>query len=109
MQNGKVLYRYTLKDGKFFIHEGVVNWTGFRPLVNFRDGSPTQRCPRDEDLGKIKSVGRSLWLEERDDDKARAMFVEYELGKIEQLKDQIDKKYKTVEMLREGMGGLDAT
>ena len=103
MQHGKILYRYTVKGDKFFIHEGVVNHTGFRPLVNFKDGGAALRCPREEDLGKIKSVGRSLWLEERNDDKARAMFIEYELDKIDQLKDQIDRKYRTIEMLRDGL------
>ena len=109
MQNGKILYRYTLSNGKFFIREGVVNWTGFRPLVNFTDGGPAHRCPREEDLGKIKSVGHSLWMEERDDNKARRMFIDFELDKIEQLKEQIDRKYDTIGMLREGMEESNAT
>lgn len=103
MENGKILYRYTLKDGKFFIHEGVVNWCGFRPMVNFKDGAPTQRCPREEDLGKIRSVGRSLWLEERDDKKASKMFIAYELKKIDELKAKIERKKETVNMLWDSM------
>lgn len=109
MQHGKILYRYTIKDNKFFIHEGVVNHTGFRPLVNFKDGGPALRCPREEDLGKVKSVGRSVWLEERDDNKARAIFIEYELDKIDNLKSQIDKKLKFIEVLRADMEEPDAT
>lgn len=103
MQHGKILYRYTVKGDKFFIHEGVVNHTGFRPLVNFKDGGAALRCPREEDLGKIKSVGRSLWLEERNDDKARAMFIDYELDKIDKLSAQIERKWKLIEILRENM------
>ena len=103
MENGKILYRYTVSNGKFFIHEGVVNDCGTRLLVNFRDGGPALRCPRKEDLGKIRNVGHSLWMDERDDDKARAIFIDYELEKIDRLKDQIDRKYKIIEMLRAGM------
>lgn len=103
MEHGKILYRYTVKGDKFFIHEGVVNHTGFRPLVNFKDGGAALRCPREEDLGKIKSVGRSLWLEERNDDKARAMFIEYELDKIVELESKIKHKKETIRMLRNGM------
>lgn len=109
MQNGKILYRYTVKNGKFFIHEGVVNHTGFRPLVNFKDGGPALRCPREEDLGKIKSVWRSLWMEERDDDKARAMFIDYELDKIVELEFIIERKKENIRMLRAGMEESNAT
>lgn len=99
MQHGKILYRYTIKNCKLFIHEGVVNDTGFRKLVNFKDGSPTQRCPRVEDLGKIRSVGQSLWLAERDDKKAMALFIAYETKKIEELNKQIDRKLDIIAML----------
>ncbi len=104
IENDMTLYRYTVKNGKFFIREGTVNHTGFRPLVNFKDGSPMLRCPKEEDFGKIKSVGRSLWLTERDDEYARMKFIEYELDKIDKLREQINRKYKTIDMLRNGMG-----
>ena len=107
MEKGKVLYRYTVCKGKFFCHEGVVNDSGFRPLVNFKDGSQTVRCPRDGDIDTIRRVGHSLWMSERDDDKARAMFIKYELDKIEQLKKQIDRKIQIVNMLQAGYAGYE--
>ena len=103
MQRGKIVYRYTVKNGKFFVHEGVVNDTGFRKLVNFRDGSPTLRCPRDEEFGSIRRVGHSLWMTERDDAKARKMFIDYEINKIVDMEMQIKRKKDTIKMLREGM------
>ena len=98
-ENGTVLYRYTVKNGKFFVHEGVVNDTGFRKLVNFKDRSPTLRCPRIDEVGKIKTVGQSLWMTERDDAKARKMFIAYESKKITELNKQIDKKVDTIAIL----------
>ena len=103
MEHGKILYRYTVKNGKFFVHEGVVNDTGFRKLVNFKDRSPTLRCPRLDEIGKIKTVGQSLWLTERDDAKARKMFINYEINKIVEMEMQIKRKKDNIRMLREGM------
>ena len=99
MNNGKIVYRYTVKNGKFFIHEGVVNDTGFRKLVNFKDGSPTLRCPRDEEFGSIRRVGHSLWMTERNDEKAKALFIAYETKKINELNKQIDRKLDNITML----------
>lgn len=99
MEKGKVLYRYTVCKGKFFCHEGVVNDSGFRPLVNFRDGSQTVRCPRDGDIDTIRRVGHSLWMTERNDKLARQMFIEYEQQKINELNRQIDQKMNIIAML----------
>lgn len=101
MQNGKILYRYTLKGNKFNVREGVVNYTGFRFLVNFRDGGAMVRCPRAEDIGKVRAVGCSLWLTERDDTLAKKLFIQYESKKIAELQKQIDKKNETIIMLME--------
>ena len=101
MEHGKILYRYTVSNGKFFIHEGVVNDCGTRLLVNFKDGGAALRCPRKEDLGKIRSVGHSLWMDHRDDSFARREFIYYESKKIVGLQKQIDRKVKTIEMLME--------
>lgn len=103
MQNGKVVYRYTVKNGKFNVREGIVNHCGIRYFVNFTDGGSMLRCPRAEDFGKIRSVGHSLWLEDRDDDLARSKFIEFELDKIDRLREQINRKYAIVDMLRKGM------
>lgn len=103
MQNGKIVYRYTVKNGKFFVHEGVINNTGFRTLVNFKDHSPSLRCPRDEEFGIIRTVGHSLWMTERDDNKARRLFINYEINKIVEMEEQIRRKKETLKMLYRGM------
>lgn len=103
MEHGTVVYRYTVKNGKFNVREGVVNCAGFRNLVNFTDGGPAYRCPRKEDLGKIRSVGHSLWLNKKDDNLARQVFIDYELDKIDKLRKQIARKCAVIDMLSEGM------
>ena len=103
MESGKVVYRYSYRNGKLFVHEGTVTWDMGRPLVYFNDGSETQRCPADSQFGKVRRVGHSLWMTERNDDLARSMYAEYELNKIEKLKVEIDRRYRNVDILREGM------
>ena len=107
MHEGKILYRYTVSNGEFFIHKGVVTDCGTRLLVNFKDSGSTLRCPKEEELGKIRSIGRSLWLDHRDDDKARMIFIHYELDRIKNLREQIDKKLEIIETLIDGIGDME--
>jgi hypothetical protein len=97
---GMTLYRYTLKNGKFIVREGTVNQFGLRTCVNFKDGSGAVRAPRDEDIGVIRPIGHSLWMIERDDAKARRMFIEFEERRIEELEELIRKKREVVRGLK---------
>lgn len=97
---GTKLYRYTVRNGKFFIHEGVVNDNGIRMVVNFADGSFRQRCPRVEDIGIIRNTGPSLWLTDRDDELARQIFLDFEEAKLKQLYKQVETKIDIIKMLK---------
>jgi hypothetical protein len=97
---GTTLYRYTVKDCKLVVREGIVNHYGLRTCVNFKDGSAPVRCPRPEDIGVMRTVGHSIWLTERDDDRARQMYIDFEEGRIAELQGLIDRKRKVVEGLR---------
>lgn len=97
---GTVLYRYTIKNKTLFIREGVVDSYGLRTCVNFRDGSTAVRCPRAEDIGVIRTVGHSLWLEERDDKLAVSKFIAYEEQKVAELQKSLEYKLETIEYLK---------
>lgn len=100
---GATLYRYTLKNGKFIVREGTVNQFGLRTCVNFRDGSSPVRAPRPEDIGVIRPIGHSLWMVERDDAKAKRMFIEFEERRIEELEELIERKRETVSQLKQSL------
>ena len=95
-----ILYRYTTKDGKLIVREGIVSNYGLRTCVHFVDGSPAVRAPRSEDIGTMKPIGHSIWLTERNDDKARNMFIEYENRRIAELEETLRKKREVVDMLK---------
>lgn len=97
---GMTLYRYTVKNGKLFVREGTVNSFGLRTCVNFKDGSSPVRAPRPEDIGIIRPIGHGLWFIERDDAKARRMFIEFEERRIEELEELIRKKRRVVDVLK---------
>lgn len=95
-----ILYRYTVKDGKLIVREGIVSNYGLRTCVHFVDGSAAVRTPRPEDIGVMKRVGHSIWLMERDDEKARQMFIEFEERRIVELEETLRKKREVVEQLK---------
>lgn len=100
------LYRYTVKNNKLYIHEGIVDNYGLRTCVNFRDGTPTVRCPRAEDIGVIRTFGHSLWLKERDDKFAIRRFIAFEEKKIDELEKQLAWKRGMIEMLNSELDKL---
>ena len=102
IEPGMKLYRYTVRNGKFYIHEGTVNDNGIRKVVNFTDCASKHRCPRIEDIGVVRNAGPSLWLIDRDDELAKQIFLDYEEYKLAQLRRLIDKKIEIIRMLREG-------
>lgn len=101
---GETVYKYTLRKGKMFIHEGTVIEGLFNvKCVVFKDQSATDRLPCDDDFGKVDTKGTSLWLAERDDELARHLFVAYEEHSIAKLQEMINKKTKLIEDLKSGV------
>ena len=95
-----ILYRYTVHNGKLIVREGIVSNYGIRTCVHFTDGSAAVRTPRPEDIGVMKPIGHSIWLAERDDEKARRMFIEFEERRIVELEETLRKKREVVRMLK---------
>jgi hypothetical protein len=51
----------------------------------------------------MKHVGHSIWLLERDDDKARRMFIEFEERRIAELEETLRKKREVVSQLKQSL------
>lgn len=98
---GKTICRYNIKNGKFFIHEGVVTEGGRRLYVHYKDGTSKDICPGRGAFGKIFTNGLTLWLLEKDDELAKRTFIEYEEQKIMELQEQINKKQEIIKKLKE--------
>ena len=97
---GDKIYKYTVRNGKLFIHEGVVTEYRGRKFVYFEDSSPRTRCPKDEEIGMIRSNGPSLWLLEKNDELARRLFIEFEEKGLSELKKLIERKNELLNMLK---------
>ena len=104
---GTVLYRYNIKNKKLYIHEGIVDNYGLRTCVNFRDGRNSVRTPREEDLGVIRTVGHSLWLQERDDELAIRKFISFEEDKIAELEKRVKAKRELVATLQSELSKME--
>lgn len=104
IEAGTTLYRYSIRYNRFSVCKGVVNEVAGRRKVVFAADdvgkAKSVRCPREEDIGIIRNVGPSLWLYERDDELAKQIFIDHEMYQINGLTSLIERKKKTVEMLR---------
>lgn len=100
---GTVLYLYTIRTGTLKVHKGTVgvnNRTWWRGRdVTFTSKTNKDRCPTIEDIGVIQTGGPRVWLTERDDEKARALFIEYEKDKLAELEATVEKKKALIKML----------
>ncbi|MBQ1189663.1 MAG: hypothetical protein IIX57_04545 [Lachnospiraceae bacterium] len=102
IEPGTTLYRYTVRGCKFHVSKGVVNICSGRKRVVLSDGDlrhRSVRCPRPEDLGVVRNNGFVVWLDDRDDELAKQIFIDFENHKINQLQKMIDSKREIVEML----------
>lgn len=95
------VYKYTIRNGKFFCHEGKVIGDGRCKYAHFRSIGMKLRCPKETEFGVVLTSGPSVWLTERDDRRAKELFVEFELQKISELYQQINTKFEILEMLQE--------
>lgn len=101
-KDGKeILYFYTIKNGKLFVHEGTVeSIVGTRKKVRFSDGSSPRRYPNQFNV--IDTTGPNIWLAERNDEAVKRIFIEYEEQKLADLKEQVKRKKRIIKMLKEG-------
>lgn len=69
--------------------------------MKFAKRAQTERLPNGSEIGSIQPGGPRLWLTERDDALAKKLFLEYELKKLEELKQAMTKKEELIKVLRE--------
>ena len=103
IEPGTKLYRYSIRQNKFYMHTGVVNECLGRKRVVFIDGGlnhSTVHCPRPEDIGVVRHIGLTLWMTERDDGLAKQMLIDYEEHQIHQIEKQLVNKKEIIKMLR---------
>lgn len=99
---GETVYKYTLRNGEFFAHEGTVVEGGSRKCVYFKAKSSTERYPKETEFGVVHTNGPSLWLAERDDELAKRIFIEYEEQGLADLQKQFERKTELIKLLKEG-------
>lgn len=99
---GKTVYRYNIKNGKFYIHEGVVTKRGRFKEVYFKDENYRARCPGRNQFGMVLTSKTTVWLLERNDELAKRIFIEYEEQKLNELQEQLNKKLELIKTLKMG-------
>ena len=97
---GILVYKYTIRKGKMFIHEGKVGTNGLHKLVYFDDGR-VGRYPKMNEFGVIRSNGPSLYLNKRDDELAKKLFIEFEEASLAALQKQVTIKTELIRNLKE--------
>ena len=98
---GDKVYKYTLKNEKIFVHEGIIVEDRVRKSVRFEDKKLRVRLPKDEEFGIVQVSGPSLWLTEKDDRLAKRIFIEYLENGISELQETINRRSKLVDLLKE--------
>lgn len=100
---GETVYKYTLRNREFFIHEGTVIERGTNKYVYFKAKSSTERYPKEMEFRVVCANGPSLWLTERDDELAKRILIEYEEQCVADLQKQIERKLQLIKSLKEGV------
>ena len=95
-------FLYTLWNNQLRVKEGVVighrGWNKLEAIFKYGDrDSDWTRCSPEP--GKL--VHASLWLPERDDTKAKKILVDYYIGNIERLENQIAGYKEKIRLLND--------
>lgn len=98
-------YLYSMWSGKLRVHEGYVEESKYaRGRYHFhvtRGGKPIKRLMCSVEPGVITNA--TVWLPERDDQKAIDILVQYELEQIEKCKEKIEHHENKIETLKKGI------
>ena len=98
---GDTVYKYTLKNEKIFVHEGIIVEGRVRNFVHFEDRNLAARLPKENEFGIVQVSGPSLWLTEKNDELAKRIFIEYLENGILELEEKINRRSKLVNLLKE--------
>ncbi len=102
---GTTLYLYTIRNGKFSVHKGMVieGKYGFgRPgwrKVTFETKQAKEWCPSIDEVDILQTSGPRIWMTKRNDYKARDMFLGYEKVKLAELENLVAKKQALIKVL----------
>ena len=94
------VFKYTVRNGKLFAHEGDIVMNGGHKYVDFKHECSRTRCPKTDEFGIVHTNGPSLWLTERDDKLAASLFIEFEEQKLAELQRQIVIKTELINALK---------
>lgn len=99
----RLVYHYSLRDGKFVIREGMVFGSEGNEYVCFKKSYFMERYPKEEDFGVLHTVENpNLWLTKRDDDLAKRLIKDYEESIITGLQKQINERIELINVLERG-------
>lgn len=94
---GDCIYRYTIQGQDVIVHEGVIKeFKGVKCVYFQEDNSWNRYTGRFEE---IRANGPYLWLPERDDELAKALFIELYQQKIFEHEKIINDYSKMIELL----------
>ncbi len=97
-------YLYSKWQGRFEVQEGYVmasnysHWIG-RFVIKQGHKEKNLQCPLEP--GEVYNA--VLWLSERDDEKARQLFIEREESIIADLKRKIERHERSIQILKEAV------
>ena len=97
--NDEKVFKYTLRNGQLFIHEGDAITRAGRRYVHFRHNGTRVRFPKPDEFGVVHTDGPSVWLAGRYDKIAINLLKEFEEKKIVELQNQLNIKKELVKTL----------
>ena len=100
---GEKIYMYTMMNGKFNVREGTIEedecHRKFIVYPDFGRDSYYFRATR-RGFGIIIN-GITLYLEDRNDELAKRLFIEHEENDIAELEEKIGRKLENIKMLKD--------
>lgn len=94
------VYLYSRYSGRIEMYLGSVRpFTRYNGQFTFKRGGKNAYLQCSLDPGVVHHG--VVWLQERDDDKARELFIEHEELAIQELKEKIERREWNIKLLKE--------
>ena len=100
IKSGDVICKYTFTGSGLTVEEGIVDDSS-RMYINFNNKKEPVRFPGHRNVGRVWKDGKTLWLIERDDDKAQELFVQHYVQLTEDLERQATEAKETAALIQE--------
>lgn len=95
------VYKYTLQEGEVAVLEGEVSECAGRKYVQFEGRGAPVKCPLGRDFNRVWADGKTLWMTDRMDEEARKIFVAYGVGRVLELRRDIDELENMIAFVKE--------